>query len=57
MLVFAICWQRKIMHRLTIFNYDLSIMKMDPLIKEAADSLVLHIKKRINECNEVDFAW
>lgn len=30
---------------------------MDPLIKEAAGSLVLHIKKRINECNEVDFAW
>lgn len=33
------------------------LRKMDPLIKEAADSLVLHIKKRINECNEVDFAW
>lgn len=33
------------------------LRKMDPLIKESADSLVLHMKNRINECNEVDFAW
>lgn len=30
---------------------------MDPLINEAADALIAHIKKNTNESNEVNFAW
>ncbi|XP_022290648.2 cytochrome P450 3A24-like [Crassostrea virginica] len=33
------------------------LRKMDPLINEAADALIAHIKKNTNESNEVNFAW